>query len=62
VLRKVRVKAANVIGIGINGVDAANEPSKHRRPGSLALCRQGICPDIHGYKTSEPLYNWVQKA
>jgi ABC-type sugar transport system substrate-binding protein len=33
-------KAADVIGIGINGVDAVSELSKRRRPASTVLCCQ----------------------
>ena len=52
-------KAANVIGIGINGVDAVNELSKAQPTGFYGSLLPS--PDIHGYKTSEMLYNWVTK-
>ena len=53
-------KAADVIGIGINGVDAVNELSKAQPTGFYGSLLPS--PDIHGYKTSEMLYNWVAKG
>lgn len=53
-------KAADVIGIGINGVDAVNELSKAQATGFYGSLLPS--PDIHGYKTSEMLYNWVTKG
>lgn len=53
-------KASNIIGIGINGVDAVSELSKAQATGfygSLLPSR-----DVHGYKSSEMLYNWVAKG
>ena len=52
-------KAPDVIGIGINGVDAVNELSKAQATGFYGSLLPS--PDIHGYKTSEMLYNWVTK-
>ena len=52
-------KAGDVIGIGINGVDAVNELSKAQATGFYGSLLPS--PDIHGYKTSEMLYNWVTK-
>ncbi len=53
-------KAADIIGIGINGVDAVSELSqKHRQPASTVPLLPS--PDVHGYKSSEMLYNWVAK-
>jgi L-arabinose transport system substrate-binding protein len=52
-------KAADVIGIGINGVDAVNELSKAQATGFYGSLLPS--PDVHGYKTSEMLYNWVTK-
>ena len=48
-------KAPDVIGIGINGVDAVNELSKAQPTGFYGSLLPS--PDIHGYKTSEMLYN-----
>ncbi len=53
-------KAPDVIGIGINGVDAVNELSKAQPTGFYGSLLPS--PDIHGYKTSEMLYNWVTKG
>ncbi|HID7389166.1 TPA: arabinose ABC transporter substrate-binding protein [Klebsiella pneumoniae] len=53
-------KASDVIGIGINGVDAVNELSKAQPTGFYGSLLPS--PDIHGYKTSEMLYNWVTKG
>lgn len=53
-------KAPNVIGIGINGVDAVNELSKGQATGffdSLLLS-----PDVHGYKSIQMLNEWVTKG
>lgn len=52
-------KAADVIGIGINGVDAVSELSKSKATGFYGSLLPS--PDVHGYKTSEMLYNWVTK-
>ena len=49
-----------MIGIGINGVDAVNELSKAQPTGFYDSLLPS--PDIHGYKTSEMLYNWVTKG
>ncbi len=54
-------KAPDMIGIGINGVDAVSELSQGTATGFYgSLARQS--PDVHGYKTSEMLYNWVSKG
>ena len=53
-------KAANVIGIGINGVDAVNELSKAQATGFFGSLLPS--PDIHGYKSIEMLYNWETKG
>ena len=52
-------KAADVIGIGINGVDAISELSKAQATGFYGSLLPS--PDVHGYKSSEMLYNWVTK-
>ena len=48
-----------VIGIGINGVDAVSELSKAQATGFYGSLLPS--PDVHGYKSSEMLYNWVAK-
>ncbi|MCL6410396.1 arabinose ABC transporter substrate-binding protein [Pantoea agglomerans] len=53
-------KAADVIGIGINGVDAISELSKEKATGFYGSLLPS--PDIHGYKSSQMLYNWVSKG
>lgn len=53
-------KAADVIGIGINGVDAVSELSKSKATGFYGSLLPS--PDIHGYKSSQMLYNWVTKG
>lgn len=50
-------KAANVIGIGINGVDAVNELSKSSATGFLGSLLPS--PDVHGYKSIQMLHDWV---
>ncbi|SJM22793.1 substrate-binding domain-containing protein [Shigella sonnei] len=52
-------KAADIIGIGINGVDALSELSKAQATGFYGSLLPS--PDVHGYKSSEMLYNWVAK-
>ena len=52
-------KAENVIGIGINGVDAVGELSKDEPTGFYGSMLPS--PDVHGYKSIEMLYNWVAK-
>ena len=44
-------KAPNVIGIGINGVDAVSELSKGEATGFYGSLLPS--PDVHGYKSSE---------
>lgn len=51
--------AENIIGIGINGVDAVNELSKPEPTGFFGSMLPS--PDVHGYKSIEMLYNWVTK-
>ena len=53
-------KAPDVIGIGINGVDAVSELSKAQATGFYGSLLPS--PDVHGYKSSEMLYNWVTKG
>lgn len=50
-------KADNVIGIGINGVDAINELSKSKMTGFYGSLLPS--PDIHGYKSIQMLHDWV---
>jgi len=50
-------KAGNVIGIGINGVDAVNELSKSSATGFLGSLLPS--PDVHGYKSIQMLHDWV---
>lgn len=51
-------KASQVIGIGINGVDAVNELSKSHRTGFYGSLLPS--PDLHGYKTSVMLFDWIK--
>ena len=51
--------AANVIGIGINGVDAVNELAKSKATGFYGSLLPS--PDVHGFKSTEMFYNWVSK-
>ena len=53
-------KAPDVIGIGINGVDAVSELSKAQATGFYGSLLPS--PDVHGYNSSEMLYNWVTKG
>jgi len=53
-------KAANVIGIGINGVDAVNELSKKEQTGFYGSLLPS--PDVHGYKSIQMLNDWVTKG
>lgn len=50
--------AANVIGIGINGVDAVNELAKENATGFYGSLLPS--PDVHGFKSIESLYKWVK--
>ena len=52
-------EAGNVIGVGINGVDAVGELSKDKPTGFFGSMLPS--PDVHGYKSIEMLYNWVAK-
>ncbi|MDV6251935.1 arabinose ABC transporter substrate-binding protein [Vibrio sp. EA2] len=49
----------NVIGIGINGVDAVNELAKSQPTGFYGSLLPS--PDVHGYKSIESLYKWVKE-
>lgn len=51
--------AANVIGIGINGVDAVNELAKSNATGFHGSLLPS--PDVHGFKSIESLYKWVNE-
>jgi len=51
--------ADNVIGIGINGVDAVNELAKSKPTGFYGSLLPS--PDVHGYKSIESLYKWVKE-
>ncbi|WP_089137762.1 arabinose ABC transporter substrate-binding protein [Vibrio rumoiensis] len=51
--------ADNVIGIGINGVDAVNELAKSKPTGFYGSLLPS--PDVHGFKSTEMLYEWVAK-
>ncbi|SIP90609.1 L-arabinose-binding protein [Aeromonas sp. RU39B] len=53
-------KADNVIGIGINGVDAVNELSKSKPTGFFGSLLPS--PDVHGYKSIQMLHDWVAKG
>ncbi|MEC5341556.1 arabinose ABC transporter substrate-binding protein [Brenneria populi] len=53
-------KAANVIGIGINGVDAVSELSKGQATGFYGSLLPS--PDIHGYKSIQMLNDWIAKG
>ncbi|GAA4501680.1 arabinose ABC transporter substrate-binding protein [Pseudaeromonas paramecii] len=50
-------QAENVIGIGINGVDAVNELSKSKATGFYGSLLPS--PDVHGYKSIQMLHDWV---
>jgi len=50
--------AQNVIGIGINGVDAVNELAKDNPTGFFGSLLPS--PDIHGFHSIELLYQWVE--
>ncbi len=50
-------QAENVIGIGINGVDAVNELSKSKATGFFGSLLPS--PDVHGYKSIQMLHDWV---
>lgn len=51
-------KPENVIGIGINGVDAVNELSKPNPTGFVGSLLPS--PDVHGYRSTEMLHKWVK--
>ncbi len=50
--------AENIIGIGINGVDAVNELAKSSATGFYGSLLPS--PDVHGFKSIESLYKWVK--
>ncbi|MGJ7095818.1 arabinose ABC transporter substrate-binding protein [Vibrio hannami] len=50
--------AENIIGIGINGVDAVNELAKSKATGFYGSLLPS--PDVHGFKSIESLYKWVK--
>lgn len=52
--------ADNIIGIGINGVDAVNELAKSKPTGFYGSLLPS--PDVHGFKSTEMLYNWVKNG
>jgi L-arabinose transport system substrate-binding protein len=53
-------KAPDVIGVGINGVDAVNELSKAKQTGFYGSLLPS--PDVHGYKSTQMMYNWLTKG
>ncbi|OOH88094.1 sugar ABC transporter substrate-binding protein [Pasteurellaceae bacterium 15-036681] len=53
-------KAENVVGIGINGVDAVNELSKPNPTGFLGSLLPS--PDVHGYRSIEMMHKWVTEG
>lgn len=55
-----RIPPANVIAIGINGVDAVNELAKPSVTGFLGSLLPS--PDVHGYKTVVMLHDWIVKG
>ncbi|MDR1486714.1 MAG: substrate-binding domain-containing protein [Deltaproteobacteria bacterium] len=52
-----RIPPANVIAIGINGVDAVNELGKPNATGFLGSLLPS--PDVHGYKSVAMLNDWI---
>ena len=52
--------AENIIGIGINGVDAVNELAKSKATGFYGSLLPS--PDVHGFKSIESLYQWVEEG
>lgn len=52
--------AENIIGIGINGVDAVNELAKSNATGFYGSLLPS--PDVHGFKSIESLYKWVEEG
>ncbi|WP_213989610.1 arabinose ABC transporter substrate-binding protein [Sodalis sp. dw_96] len=53
-------KAPDVIGVGINGVDAVNELSKNESTGFYGSLLPS--PDVHGYKSIQMMHDWVTKG
>jgi L-arabinose transport system substrate-binding protein len=52
--------ASNVIGVGINGVDAVSELAKSKPTGFYGSLLPS--PDVHGFKSIESLYKWVKEG
>ena len=52
--------AKDVIGIGINGVDAVNELAKSNVTGFYGSLLPS--PDVHGFKSIESLYKWIKEG
>ncbi|MTJ82729.1 MAG: arabinose ABC transporter substrate-binding protein [Telmatospirillum sp.] len=53
-------KAPNVIGIGINGTDVVAELEKKDVTGLYGSLL--LSPNVHGYKTTMMVYDWVAKG
>lgn len=53
-------KAPDVIGIGINGTDVTAELEKNEVTGLYGSLL--LSPNIHGYKTTMMVYDWVTKG
>lgn len=51
--------AKNVVGIGINGVDAVDELAKSSETGFYGSLLPS--PGVHGFKSMESLYRWVEE-
>ena len=52
--------AENIIGIGINGVDAVSELAKSKATGFYGSLLPS--PDVHGFHSTELLYKWVKEG
>jgi len=55
-----QIKAANVIGIGINGTDAVDEFRKPEPTGFYGSIL--LTPRRHGYETAAMMYKWVTEG
>lgn len=53
-------KASDIIGIGINGVDAVSELSKAQATGFYGSLLPS--PDVHGYKSAKCFTTGLQKV
>jgi L-arabinose transport system substrate-binding protein len=53
-------KAPNVIGIGINGTDVVAELEKKEVTGLFGSLL--LSPNVHGYKTTMMVFDWVTKG